>query len=73
MIGLGAWFFISRKSINTKDKAIKIISDFTGIGEASYQSMGESYLISRAKAIKSGSDTFEDASATYTTKSGRLV
>ncbi len=72
-IGGGVWFYIRNKSINTKHKAMLVIDDYTGVGVAALESMDESYLISRAKAIKSGSDTFQDQGGTYDTKTGRKV
>jgi hypothetical protein len=62
-----------KNSINTKAKAIDIISDYTKVAKSGYESFDESYLIARAKAIKSGSETFTDQDTTYYTKTGKRV
>lgn len=67
------FFYYRSKSINTKAKAIKVIATYTGSGEGAYDSFDESYLIARAKAIQSKSDTFQDGDNTYTTATGMNV
>ena len=67
------FFYYRSKAINTKAKAIKVIADYTGSGEGAYDSFDESYLIARAKAIQSKSDTFQDGDNTYTTTTGMNI
>ena len=56
-----------------KSKAIKYIkAKDTGSKEADLQSLGEGYLIARAKAIQAGRDTYQYEGLTYNTDTGKV-
>lgn len=70
---VAVYLYVKRNSINSKEKAIEVIADYTGLGKAAYQTMGEEYLIARARAIKSGEETFSDSNGTYSTLNGKKL
>ena len=64
--------FIRQKGM-TREKAIEIINGASSKPMADASSYDTDYLVARAKAIKSKSDTFLLSGKTYNTKTGRAI
>jgi hypothetical protein len=64
--------FIRQKGM-TRDKAIEIINENSSKPFVDANDYDTDYLVARAKAIKSKSDTFVLDGKTYNTKTGRIV
>lgn len=66
-IGFGGYQYF----FNSKRAYAKTISKYTGIGFMQYMTFDKDYLKARAKALKSGSDTFTLNGKTYNSDSGK--
>lgn len=69
-IGVGGYMLYKKYNWN-KQKAIDYLAQNTGEKPESYQSLGEGYLIARAKAMKANQDTYLYEGKTYVTATGR--